>query len=108
MLDEQVASIVPDHKKFSVNVVPLDNFKVESISLIKIDVEGWEYEVIHGAMATIREHQPVLFVEYGHGEHRKSLHKYDDSKFQAMLTELNYRELEVTGDSIFVPNSFVE
>jgi hypothetical protein len=36
------------------------------------------------------------------------MHKYDDSKFQEMLTELNYRELEVTGDAIFVPNSFVE
>jgi len=108
MLDEHVAAAIPDKHKFLVDVVPLDNFKFESVSLIKIDVEGWEYEVLRGAMSTVREHQPILFVEYGHGDARKSMHKYDDSKFQEMLTELNYRELEVTGDAIFVPNSFVE
>lgn len=108
MLDEHVAATIPDEHKFEVHVTPLDDFEFESISLIKIDVEGWEYEVIQGAMETIRKHQPILFVEYGHGDHRKSMHKYDDSKFQQMLRELNYRELEIAGDAIFVPNSFVE
>ena len=35
---------------------------LESISLIKIDVEGAELNVIKGALETIRENKPVLFV----------------------------------------------
>ena len=108
MLDEHVAATIPSEHKFTVNVTLLDEFAFDSVSLIKIDVEGWEYEVITGAMSTIREHRPILFVEYGHGDHRKSMHKYDDTKFQQMLQDLNYRELEVSGDAIFVPDSFVE
>lgn len=35
-----------------------------SIDLIKIDVEGFENEVIQGSISTIRHHQPVIAFEY--------------------------------------------
>lgn len=108
MLDDEVAATLPDEQKFDVEVKRLDDHVFDSVSLIKIDVEGWEYEVMSGALETIRKHQPILFIEYGHGDHRKSMHKYDDNKFQQLIKDLDYRELEVTGDAIFVPNSFVE
>ena len=40
------------------------------IDFIKIDVEGWELEVIKGAKETIRRHKPVMVVEQkkGHGQ----------------------------------------
>lgn len=49
-------------------VVPLDEFvngcgRVESVDLIKIDVEGSELDVLKGAYRTIAEYRPVLLVE---------------------------------------------
>lgn len=36
-------------------------------TLIKVDVEGLELEVLRGAVATIREHRPILVVEAHYG-----------------------------------------
>lgn len=50
----------------SIESIRLDDFladKKVSVSLIKIDVEGFEYNVIRGAEATIRRDRPVLFIE---------------------------------------------
>jgi hypothetical protein len=33
------------------------------IDVIKIDVEGWELEVLRGAGSLIRHHRPLLYVE---------------------------------------------
>ena len=42
---------------------PLDSFGFENVSLIKIDVEGFEDEVLAGAERLIRESQPVILLE---------------------------------------------
>jgi hypothetical protein len=47
----------------SIEVVPLDDFAFEDVSLIKIDVEGHEREVIAGAELTIERSRPTLIVE---------------------------------------------
>ena len=51
----------------SVEAVRLDEFVkrngIDNISLIKIDVEGFEMEVLKGASATLHSFKPVLFVE---------------------------------------------
>ena len=41
----------------------LDSFGFEQVSLIKIDVEGFELPVLDGAEDTIRRNRPVLIVE---------------------------------------------
>jgi FkbM family methyltransferase len=98
---------------FPVEIKLLDDHEFEKISLIKIDVEGWELEVLQGSLNTISKHQPIMFIEYGHGNHKKTHHKYDDAVFQKLIKDLKYRELEVMGadaggcgDSIFVPEFF--
>lgn len=35
-------------------------------SLMKIDVEGFEYQVLQGACQTLAEHRPLLFLEVNH------------------------------------------
>lgn len=47
----------------SVKQLPLDVFLNENVSLIKIDVEGYEGEVLAGAGGLIRERMPNLYVE---------------------------------------------
>ena len=48
-----------------VEVRPIDEFKIEDVDFIKIDVEGHELEVIHGALETIKQSRPTLFIEVG-------------------------------------------
>jgi FkbM family methyltransferase len=51
--------------EFEVNAIPLDALDTGSgrIGLIKIDTEGWEYEVARGAQLLIAQHRPHLVVE---------------------------------------------
>lgn len=42
----------------------------QKISLIKVDTQGWEPEVILGAQKIIKRDSPTLFLEYTPGEYR--------------------------------------
>lgn len=44
--------------------VPLDSFTFDNVVFIKIDVQGYELNVIKGATNTIAKHRPYLFVEF--------------------------------------------
>lgn len=48
----------------SVMELSLDNFSFKDIAFIKIDVQGYELNVIKGARKTIEKHRPYLFVEF--------------------------------------------
>ena len=42
----------------------LDDCSLPSVDLLKIDVEGFEPEVINSAMVAIRSYQPYIYIEY--------------------------------------------
>lgn len=44
--------------------VPLDSYTFDNVVFIKIDVQGYELNVIKGAEQTIAKHRPYLFVEF--------------------------------------------
>lgn len=46
-----------------VRVLSVDGLALPRLDLLKIDVEGWEAEVLRGAAESIRRHRPVLYVE---------------------------------------------
>jgi FkbM family methyltransferase len=46
-----------------VEVIPLDSLNLQNVSLIKIDVEGMEIEVLKGARETILREHPILLIE---------------------------------------------
>jgi|TARA_Y100000310_G_scaffold198444_1_gene198485 FkbM family methyltransferase len=50
-------------KKSIIKTKKLDNFKLKP-SLIKIDIEGHEFEGVCGAIKTISKYKPILMVEY--------------------------------------------
>ena len=52
-----------DENTYELPVMKLDEFEIKDISLIKIDVEGHELEVIKGAYETLidNEYPPILF-----------------------------------------------
>jgi len=84
-----------DARSFSVASKTLDSAlrddaRLDSISLIKIDVEGFEMRVLRGAMQTIRRHKPRLLIEINPeamslaGTHPEVLRKF--------LKSVGYRE----------------
>ena len=87
--------------RFPVEVRPLDTFSFKGVGLIKIDVEGWELEVLEGAVKIIERDSPVLLLEYG-GE-VKTIKKVDSAALLAFMNHYGY-ELVATheSDSIFV------
>jgi FkbM family methyltransferase len=45
-----------------VQIVPLDFMSCENMTFLKVDVEGAEAEVLHGARKTIRKFRPTLAI----------------------------------------------
>jgi FkbM family methyltransferase len=71
-----LASLVPNiyggEKEITVSVKTLDSFEFENVALIKIDVEGNEYNTIKGAENTIIKWKPILIVEINDGMFQKN------------------------------------
>lgn len=82
---------------FPVSTVTIDSLALPSCRLIKIDVEGHELEVLHGAANTISEHQPILYFE----NDRKDL----SEPLLEHVIELGYR-LYWHLAPIYQPNNF--
>jgi len=74
-----------------VEVRKLDSYHITDISIIKIDVEGHELEVLQGARNTILNQQPIIVLEY---------HKEADSE-----AIFNFIE-EIQYDIIFLEGQF--
>lgn len=69
----------------------LDSFNLRP-SFIKIDVEGFEHDVLEGGLETLRQHCPVLLLERCYG----------DERVGTLLAGLGYREVVLEGGR-FVP-----
>ena len=51
------------HLERQIELTTLDVFQLERVDLIKIDVEGHEFEVLQGACRTIAASKPTLIIE---------------------------------------------
>jgi FkbM family methyltransferase len=76
----------------SINVITLDSLNLKNISMIKIDVENHENEVLEGAKNTILNNKPIIFIEnlfYGFPNVCP-----DANPHQKIFQELNYKKIE--------------
>ena len=48
---------------YEVPVVTLDSFELSDVGFIKIDVEGYEYDVLCGASELIARDKPIMYIE---------------------------------------------
>ena len=55
-----------------VEMITLDSLKLPACHLIKIDVEGMEIDVLHGAIETIKAHRPLIYMECQNDERGRS------------------------------------
>lgn len=70
------------HEIEEVETLRLDDLALAKVRLMKIDAEGMEDQVIHGANETIRRCRPLIFVEY---------EKTDFGALKAFLRDASYR-----------------
>lgn len=74
------------------NVITLDSLNLQDISMIKIDVENHENEVLEGSRKTILNNKPIIFIE-------NLFHGYpnvcsDPNPHFKILNELNYKKIK--------------
>lgn len=81
----------PNTNRYDVRTVRLDDYFAEFsklLHLIKIDVEGFEVEVLKGAQAIIRKHRPFFSID---------IHKHPtadgntEAEVKAILEDCGYR-----------------
>lgn len=66
------------------DIITIDSLNLNNVSVIKIDVEGMEDEVIEGAKETLLRNKPVIFVEFS-GYH--NLARIKDEKRRAEILQ---------------------
>lgn len=78
----------------------LDDYNLEDVSLVKIDVQGFEGPVIHGAIETIKRCRPIMIVELElEGRINEEVKRF-------IIEEFDYCILEDAGkDSIMGPRN---
>lgn len=82
-----------------VDIVPLDSLEiVGTVSVLKIDVEGMELEVLRGAANLIRRHRPTIYVEAQDDESRTAL-----AAFLGQFGYCNLAEFNWTPTFLFAP-----
>ena len=86
-----------DSVAFDIEIDQLDNKIPSNLipKVIKIDVEGFELEVLKGASETIKRFQPILIVEFS--EIRENVHESGAQLVEIIKTFGNYRFYKLKG-----------
>lgn len=102
---EDAMATISKNKGEDVVMVKLDDFvkknKINKIDFIKIDVEGFEKNIIDGGMKTIKEFKPVILMEIV----ETLLKKFNSTPKEIikMMERLGYRSLKQgEGDYLFI------
>lgn len=78
-----------------IEVTTLDSLNIQSVMLIKIDVEGSELEVLKGAVNTIKKYKPLIYLE----------HHYDlvnKDELYTQIDNMNYQIIYLNGQTEYV------
>ena len=75
-----------EHIEKPVRIGTLDALAIEDVSLIKIDVEGHEVEVLKGAGETLKRNRPVIIIE---------VQEHNQNEVGALLEALDYQRREL-------------
>jgi FkbM family methyltransferase len=85
-------------KEENIKIEKLDNFNINNIDLIKIDCQGYEYEILLGAEETLIDNDPTLCVEL---PVRDSEEKKFYEKVVNYLKDLNYNEIRRVSKEVY-------
>jgi len=77
--------------KGTIPLKTLDSFNLTNVDMIKIDVEGFEGEILAGAMKTIEQNKPVLVIEQQKHEYQNDMNETPAIK---ILEDWGYQVVE--------------
>ena len=69
----------------------LDKYNFKNISIIKIDVEGHEINVLNGALNTILKNKPKILIEVWNRPKKKK-------EFLEFMKKINYKIKKISGE----------
>lgn len=72
-----------------VEIRTLDSYNFEDVDFIKIDVEGYEWFVLQGALMTLKQNRPILQLEIVANQCRKF--NYEAEQLIEWLRDMDYR-----------------
>lgn len=97
--------IADDYDMIDVRVARLDDEIGDyAPSLIKIDVEGAEVDVLLGARETLTQHHPAVVFE--HQAAPAALYQHSSAELWDALASLEYRVFSLIGDGPFAQDEF--
>lgn len=86
-------------KKIPIKVMSLDSFNIKNIGLIKIDVEGFEKEVLEGSLKTLENNNypPIIFESWN--EHRNYINNVKELRNElfTFIKSIGYNIHELSG-----------
>ena len=94
--NHQNCKLNKDISDTTVETKRLDFYGFDNVTLIKIDVEGHELEVLNGAIQTIQKNKPVILLEY----HQEA----NSEKIFQIINDLEYEWISIEPDSQFFSN----
>ena len=77
-------------------VVTLDSFEFNDVDVIKIDCEGFEFNVLTGAMNTLIKNKPLLAIEFTAVNKGGNVDTHD--KVKNLIASLGYKEVWHSAD----------
>jgi|GEM_PF-3289285 len=69
-----------------VETITLDSLKIDNLSLIKMDVENYEYFVLKGGKETILRNKPVIVFECWIGADYENANSYEKANFDRVIS----------------------
>lgn len=89
-------------------VKPLDSLDIKEVSLIMVDTEGYELNVLKGAAQTIKKYKPVLVLEF-HKHNLTKKYGYSLDDLDSYLQSIGYKFLEQinTVDKVYIPEEYI-
>jgi FkbM family methyltransferase len=98
------------HSTLGAKVMTLDSWAVENninkLDLIKLDVDGFEIDVLRGGKKTIQKLRPKLIIELSPIHFESELGNFADQI--QILKDLNYRICDVYGSDIPLDTNYLE
>ena len=90
-------------KQIPVNLITIDSLCLDNLNFIKLDVEGYEINVIEGGINTIKKYKPIITLEVYENFNGKFSIEHTKTTFKILL-DIGYTVHHIAGpDFLFLP-----